>query len=383
MIDRVHLRHFKCFERLDLPLGKLTLLTGLNATGKSSILQSLLLLHQSLVANITAEHLRLNGDSASLGTFGDVLDRLSGRESFGIGVTTNNTLLEWEFVASDRSAVVADLNAVLVNGKPIESSDDRSLARILRDPKTVEGEPARKAIAVLLGLLHVSTERIGPRETYHADDSEESGKRLGARGEYTAWYLHRNEESNVQPNLRKENAPPTLIRQAESWMAAFFPGSAFQIDRIKGTRLVSLRFRTNTRDAFDLPANVGYGLSHLFPVVVGGLGVQQGQLFIVENPESHLHPAAQSEVGRFLAAVAAGGAQVLVESHSDHVLNGVRLAVKDGCLQKADLALHFFQSREAGKPQIVSPQVDAKGNIDSWPGGFFDQYEKDLDSLTT
>jgi predicted ATPase len=88
-------------------------------------------------------------------------------------------------------------------------------------------------------------------------------------------------------------------------------------------------------------------------------------------------------MGRFLAMAAADGAQVILESHSDHVLNGVRRAVKDGVIAPEQVAIHFFAVRtEDGKcAQVISPLIDPVGTIDRWPTGFFDQFDKDTAAL--
>ncbi len=83
-------------------------------------------------------------------------------------------------------------------------------------------------------------------------------------------------------------------------------------------------------------------------------------------------------MGQFLTEVAAVAVQVLTESHSDHVLNGIRRAVKGGTLPAEKVALHFFKLRDEKGEQVTSPTLDASGNIDHWPEGFFDQFDKDL-----
>jgi predicted ATPase len=378
MIEKIHLRHFKCFSDLDLPLGKLTLLTGRNATGKSSIIQSLLLLHQGADSMTLNEHYPLNGDIVSLGSFADVLDGRSGRKEFSIGLSSNGHRLDYSFASEDKSALVAPLDKLThrrdgKNPREIETGPGTAFAEFL------SGDGASSLLKTLQTLLHVSTERIGPRETYSADPAGD--EQLGPKGEYTAWFLHRNGDREVVERLRRPDTPPQLIRQVEAWLAHFFPGAAFEVNRIKDTNLLTLRFRTSTKDDFHRPSNVGYGLSHLLPVLVGGLGVRPGSLVIVENPEAHLHPSAQAEIGSFLANVAMGGAQVLIETHSDHVLNGIRLAIKKGKLKPDDARVHYFNPRDSA-PQVVSPIIREDGSLDQWPTGFFDQIEKDLDQLT-
>ena len=116
--------------------------------------------------------------------------------------------------------------------------------------------------------------------------------------------------------------------------------------------------------------------------MVAALSAKRDDLLLIENPEVHLHPAGQAAMGRFLAKVAIAGVQVIVETHSDHVLNGIRRAVKTKILPADHVALHFFRSRSQAEqdevPQVESPSMDADGNIDSWPDGFFDQFDKDM-----
>jgi predicted ATPase len=89
-------------------------------------------------------------------------------------------------------------------------------------------------------------------------------------------------------------------------------------------------------------------------------------------------------MGYFLGQVAAAGVQIIVESHSDHVLNGLRKAVRDQKLKPDNVAIHFFNRRERmpkDGAQIISPVINPAGQLSTWPEGFFDQFEKDLAQL--
>ena len=165
-------------------------------------------------------------------------------------------------------------------------------------------------------------------------------------------------------------------------MAQLFPGCVLAIDRVPRVNAVTLGLRTSPDTDFLRPVHTGFGLTQALPIVVAALSADRGDLLLIENPEVHLHPAGQAQMGQFLAAAAAAGVQVLVETHSDHLLNGVRRSVKDGTLASEAAALHFFRPRQtegaAGEPQVLSPTIDPEGNIDTWPDGFFDQFDKDM-----
>ncbi|MFE0082956.1 AAA family ATPase, partial [[Kitasatospora] papulosa] len=118
----------------------------------------------------------------------------------------------------------------------------------------------------------------------------------------------------------------------------------------------------------------------LLPVVVACRSARPGTLLLLQNPEAHLHPQGQTQMATLTASAAAQGAQVIMETHSDHVINGVRLAVKHGRLTPAQAVFHYFRGDGTGV-EIVSPRIDADGMLDKWPEGFFDELENTLDQL--
>jgi predicted ATPase len=160
-------------------------------------------------------------------------------------------------------------------------------------------------------------------------------------------------------------------------MGLFFPGCGLDVQQVPQANSVTLGLRTSPDTDFHRPVHVGFGLTQVLPIVIAALSAAKGDLLLVENPEVHLHPAGQSLMGQFLAAVAHAGVQVIVETHSDHVLNGVRRAVKTAVLPSEHVAIHYFRARPAGENQVESPQINVNGEIDSWPEGFFDQFDRD------
>jgi predicted ATPase len=125
--------------------------------------------------------------------------------------------------------------------------------------------------------------------------------------------------------------------------------------------------------------NVGFGLSYVLPVVLALLS-EPGTLCLIENPESHLHPRGQAKLAELAARASKAGVQVFVETHSDHFMDGVRIAVRDGIINPEHAAFHYFE-REGTRTIVTSPQIDTDGRLSQWPTGFFDQHEENLVKL--
>jgi len=154
-------------------------------------------------------------------------------------------------------------------------------------------------------------------------------------------------------------------------MQAFFPGCAFTVEQVPQANAVTLGLRTSEDTGFHRPIHEGFGLTQVFPIVVAALSAAEEDILLIENPEVHLHPAGQALMGQFLADVARAGVQVILETHSDHVLNGIRRSVKARRLAVEQVAIHFFRPRStAEETQVFSSVLDDSGNIDSWPEGF-------------
>jgi len=370
MLAQIKLSNLKCFERLLLPAAPLTLLTGPNASGKSSVLQALVLLHQTMREHEWSTRLALNGAGVRLGAMLDVVDEISGRDSFGILLADDNDTLEWTFKGEDRRDMSMEVRRVSVNGKTTEAPDR---LRYLLPPDGGADLPLARR---LHGLSYITAERAAPQDAYALEDPHNAST-VGTRGEHAVSVLHWGRDETVMARLVLPDAPPNRLSQVAEHMRRFFPGYRMEIQQPPRSNAVTLGIRMSDDTAFHRPAHTGFGLTQSLPIVVAALSAAEGDILLVENPEVHLHPAGQALMGRFLADVARAGVQVFVETHSDHVLNGIRRAVKDGKLPADQVAIHFFKARAAGQPQVASPMVDDSGNIDSWPQGFFDQFDID------
>ena len=124
----------------------------------------------------------------------------------------------------------------------------------------------------------------------------------------------------------------------------------------------------------------GFGISYLLPVIVTGLLAEPGSMLIVENPEAHLHPGGQSRIGQFLAQIAFAGVKVVVETHSEHVLNGMRVYSLKNKIAPERICINYFSINDR-IPGIERIPLNDRMDILKWPEGFFDQEEKDLAEL--
>ncbi|NNJ11946.1 DUF3696 domain-containing protein [Chloroflexales bacterium ZM16-3] len=364
MITDLRVQNFKCFEDMTLHLGPLTLMAGTNASGKSSTIQSLLLLRQSYLRGLLQRgELLLNGSLASLGAARDVLYEDAATNEIAFAIRANSQ---------------ADLSFTF-SVQPGKSDIYR-----LRASEAPVLSPGGPLFATAFNYLNA--ERIGPRLTYPMAELRDENIDIGPQGEYTLDVLSRHRDQPVATagmtyrDPESGSTPSSIEYQVRYWMQTIIPNFDFELDSINAADQVRVGFRIGTRE-YLRPTNIGFGLIYTLPIVVGALVAPAGSLFIVENPEAHLHPAGQSRIGHFLARAAAAGVQVLIETHSDHVLNGIRRAVRDKALLPGQVSLAFFSTSEDSATKVIQPKIYASGGIRPWPKGFFDQFERDLREL--
>lgn len=369
MIDTVRFSNFLAFRSGVLPLGPLTLLSGTNSAGKSTVLHGLALLRQSEVADSGERSLVLNGPLVQLGIGRDVLH-------------------------SEHAALSADSNDVLIRIS-LESAEHTAqwTATYVADADVLEVLESPQATTSLGGLFlpgfqYLTADRVAPAVTYPKSYIAVHHERwLGTRGEHTANFL-RVHGDQVIGNAETQHANATgrtLRETVAAWMDELSSGVRIAVEDVPNTDFVRLSFSrtgSSVRTEQQRATNVGFGLTYALPIIVACLSSGPGSLLLIENPEAHLHPKGQAMMGRLCALAAAGGAQVIVETHSDHVLNAVRLAVKHSLLSPSSVLVHFLSRREGQlEPVLDSPQVGSDGSLDRWPPGFFDEFDSALDAL--
>lgn len=383
MISELIIRNFKCFKDATLPLSPITVVGGGNGVGKSSMVQSLLLLRQ------TADQLRVLDDLGALDAGGaaEFPVKLNGpyRLALGNTLTVTNSEIESEIleigVRSTEGASDTPLNVTFMADTASASVTLTCRHPVANSRKMLDRESSLPVFAAQFHYL--VAERNGPRDL--AGVSDERFISTGFSGEYTADAIARAERQNltVHDRLCIVEGSNLFKVQLEGWMRLLVPGIRLITQSYPEINRVRLSIeRAGSPVAPLLPTNTGFGISYVLPVVVSGLLAPPGAMLVVENPEAHLHPAAQSAIGQFLACVASAGVQVIVETHSENVINGVRLAAVNGLVRYEDVGLLFLSSVDGDtQPHMDVISVDALAELSAWPPGFFDQQSKDLAKL--
>lgn len=373
MLTGLTLMNFKIFREESIELKPLTLLAGLNGSGKSTVMQALAMLRQSHDSgSLRGKNWLLNGELVELGSGTDVLhdNPISGGTiSLSLIASTEDDPDQAESSWPVKYDAKADV---------LTSASD------LFQPSA----PTQKFNLFADGFQYLRADRVNPAVTYPKSQHAVGVRRfLGSRGEYTAHFLLEYGDSPIgTASVGEPETADRLLSQTNAWMQRFSPDVRVDVENIRLTDLVQLRYSYRTKGIGGgggqfRATNVGFGLSYSLPIVVACLAAKPRELLLIENPEAHLHPEGQLAIGSLLARAASAGIQVIVETHSDHVLNGIRLAVKRGILNPSDTAFRFFRRNADGAAEIKKPKIGKDGMLSEWPSGFFTQWEDTLVQL--
>lgn len=356
MIEQLQINGFKRFAGQLFKFAPLTVLAGMNGTGKTSVIHALMLLH--LASSRSDGVVPLNGPyGLDLGIYEDIQNwAVPDQMDFDIA-ETGGAHSHWKF----------------------QGSQTALFAELIEAPKTV---PAGLVAGGRM-FQYLSAERFGPRSALGVASLPANLLEVGSRGEYCAQVIQvlGNEtvpEKRQCPGATEDDAP--LVKfEVERWLSRIARPVQIDIEPLPIGTVSALRFRVPGGE-WVRPPNMGFGVTYALPVIVAALTAGAGGIVIVENPEAHLHPVGQSQMGHFLATMAAAGVQVVVETHSDHLINGIRRAIGEHRLLGAnESVVHFFDAADS-PPQVLS--FTETGGMDAWPRGFFDQYQIDVAVLT-
>lgn len=378
MITTLGIKNFKSHKETIINLNQLTVLTGINSCGKTSVLQALLLLRQTYQKGRLNDGVDLNNPLCSIGVGNDALCRLAtiGELAFDISNEANET---YSFTFD------ADVQFLTDSFLKKKSYSENIVKKNLDAMSLFNND-----------FQYISASRWGgksvfPKETYVAETQKQISLEYG-QGELTAHYLYKFGNDDVNDYTDGNVDDLSLLSQAIYWEQKISPNVTLNIEQGKDNNSFSITYGYNgtemLKPILNLKAeNIGYGISYTLPVIVALLSAQPGALIIIENPEAHLHPAGQSELAKLMTKVANNGVQVVVETHSDHIISGIQLACKangkepETGISKEKVSIYYFYKQENQTSQHEEVKILANGKLQYQPKGFFDQAEKDMFDL--
>lgn len=331
MIKNIKLTNFKSILNWTLDFSNLTVLTGLNASGKSSIIQALRLINLAYDKN-------KNGGNIEL------LDHVKP-----------------QFLKSKLSK--DDYYQIEVNTENEEFSLLVKTASDSYKPEIIDIQHNFPQI------YYLSADRLGPTNTMAL--SLDGERLIGEKGQFVVDFLDKNKYSKIDEKLLyKEGASNLMMENVNGWLGKIVPKVIFNYEIEP--------LRSSAYPYYDgiVPTETGFGLSFTLPVITLLLYSfkDTNTLFLIENPEAHLHPAAQTAMGILLAKAAASGKQIVVETHSDHIIDGIRIAAKKYYINSNGVRFHYFSKSDfEHETTIQSPTLFQDGKLSVWPKGFFDQ----------
>lgn len=375
MITNLSISNLKLHNHTELKMNGLTILTGMNGMGKSTVIQALILLRQSYMMNDLEAGLNLKGDLCDAGISGELACQASAEHTLKIGL---------EF----REQVALDFTF---------SYPENILDTLLpgsTDNVTSKGVLSRYAL-FNENFQYLSAFRFGPQKSYNRDTSlvvtkKQISKSMG-QCEYAVHFLEQyknvnipiaelaiTDETDVTPDYR-------LAVQVERWLRLISPNIKINIEPAGEDFRLKYKFNRDSNTITDdiTALNTGFGITYVLPILIAVLSAAKDAIILVENPEAHLHPRGQAVLMELITKAVAHGIQVIIESHSDHIINGSLVAVNRRWITADMLSIYYFEREEHGHTALSYPlEISSAGHIHRPPKGFFDQIDIDLRTLT-
>jgi predicted ATPase len=421
-LTRIRLANFKCFaDSGDMPLAPLTVIFGRNNSGKSSILQSLLLLRQTLDSPEYGVRLNLRGPLYPAGSYADVVHQHQSKQHvtmrFGVDLTKQGRSGELQIECCSDEPQPPRVTRLKVTGGELEPLEirrsrgrggpfeltigarcvglekdanfrfpvDQFLPLIGEEPSHV-GRPSTKRSEirgfartmldefqkVLLNLRAVGAFRRQPERRYEYQGRVPEV--VDSAGE--------NVVNAIIEDATRRRGRAELLRMVNRWLKTVGRVRLLPLRHIsRSARIFEVRLRDTDSGRWANFADVGFGIGQAFPVFVEGLRTPAGGTFLVQEPEIHLHPDAQLGMADFLVYLARSGRFVIAETHSEHLLLRIRrriLASFAGkrsrlALKPEEVSILHIDKRRDGTSHARRLEMDDLAQIRNWPRGFMEE----------
>lgn len=354
MLNRIQIKNFKCLQNHEFELKPFTILAGANGSGKSSLIQAILVFQACYKAVTGIDMVKV----------------------FNQNIGAVSQLISQNFLDAQEAIIIADIDQYSTYLSLVLSGSKKQ--RLLTTVRAANGEAIPQSSFPVFQYLNA--ERMGPRIYTGIGESDSL---IDPDGQNAAYLVDLADQEGfaISNDLLSENEPIKFSYQVEKYLSAIMGDIKLHYEADYDSAVMKTTFQTSAAENPVTPPLTGFGYSYALPIVVAGLLCTcfPNMVLIVENPEAHLHPSAQSNMGKFLALLAGCGVQVIVETHSEHIIDGARLQMahekKTDCMR-----VHFFSYDKQGT-SVKQIDVNQRGELTSWPKGFFDQKQKDLREL--
>ncbi|TGE25075.1 DUF3696 domain-containing protein [Hymenobacter aquaticus] len=425
MLNSLRIQNFKSWRDTgDIQFGSITGFFGTNSSGKTSILQFLLMLKQTVESSDRAQVLNL-GDERSyveLGTFHDIIynhnstetikftlsytlpypveeDRIFGNHSgnaihelgFFAKISNNEfiTLDEFKYFSNDVSIGIMSTETSLSQDSTyvlVKNGTHKSPKNKIGSPTRFYGFPANilsnnmryiwvPELSSLLENTFTNSYYLGPLREHPSRLYTWGGNKPGnignrGAGAVAAILASKNTKSTI--NIGTKESPITLEQHVAYWLKELGLIHSFEVRPIAPNRKeYEVRIKRTAESAEVFLTDVGFGVSQLLPVLVLLFYVPKGSTIILEQPEIHLHPAVQAGLADvFIDAIKRRNVQIILESHSEHLLQRLQRRLAEEALPTDQVKLYFTDF--VGAASTLTPlDLDEYGNIRNWPPNFF------------
>lgn len=349
MIKQISINSLKSINKLEFTCKKLNVVAGTNSSGKSTFIQSILIAKQNENSNTG-----LNGSLVNLGDFKDAKSFNTSSKEIGIKIK----------YSSDKDY---ELN---INEDGVSKNDFASRGKT----GTIDLFDIMEEYG---SISYLSCDRIGAEDIYRKNYSDPMN--IGINGEFAIYSLEKNKDKPLSMEMIADSTSYTLNAQVNYWLN-YILGATITTEDVVGTDYVKCFYSTSSGKLIR-PKNIGAGFSYLISIIVLCLLSSQNDVIIIENPEIHLHPKAQSKVCEFLYFIAKNNRQLFVETHSDHIFNGVRVGIATGEMNSEDISVNFFSmdNNDCTKNTVI--EFGRRGRILNYTEGLFDQFDIDLNRM--
>ena len=196
-------------------------------------------------------------------------------------------------------------------------------------------------------------------------------------GRYLFSFLQRNKKLVLDASFVKNKVSTTLLVELNYWLKEIL-NTELEIEAIEKTDLVKITYDVRGNKISNRPKNLGTGTSFIISILIMCLASQEGDVIIIENPELHLHPKAQSALTEFLIHIASHNRQLFIETHSDHVFNAIRVAIAQDEHSQQLFGVNFVELDSEFKTVNHEIKIQGKGDVINPQDGLFDQFDNDL-----